>query len=244
MKHLTINDINQLHAEQKAALNGMNRKYQEVQAFDKSTTRDFKPLTESGVEYPKARAEARRLLTDEMKDILTLMNERKHKAQMAKPNWSREGYMASYRFAEDSEDTILSNGKVMSGLLDETIRLRVMNEAQLMSANELSRAADAAAASGDWGSLRIYAMALENRPARSGLEGAKLKDAKANVSQMISEVALPQEQADALSKLEEIELLGENGLKIYYETQGVRMASLRGSIPVVNDRTTDSQHAV
>ena len=58
MKHLTINDINQLHAEQRAALNGMNRKYQEVQAFDKSTTRDFKPLTESGVEYPKARAEA------------------------------------------------------------------------------------------------------------------------------------------------------------------------------------------
>ena len=229
MKHLTINDINQLHAEQRAALNGMNRKYQEVQAFDKSTTRDFKPLTESGVEYPKARAEARRLLTDEMKDILILMNQRKDKAQMAKPNWSREGYMASYRFAEDTDDSILSNGKVMSGLLNETIKLRVMNEAQLMTGNELAQAADAAAAAGDWGSLRIYSMALENRPARTGLEGSKLKDAKVQIKKLVSEVSLPQEQVDGLAKLDEIELFGENGLKIYYETQGVRMASLRSA---------------
>lgn len=40
MKHLTMNDINQLHAEQKAALNGMNRKYQEVQAFDVDSRAD------------------------------------------------------------------------------------------------------------------------------------------------------------------------------------------------------------
>ena len=56
--------------------------------------------------------------------------------------------MASYRFAEDADDSILSNGKVMSGLLNETIKQRVMNEAQLMTGNELAQAADAAAAAG------------------------------------------------------------------------------------------------
>ena len=104
-----------------------------------------------------------------------------------------------------------------------------------MSADDLAMIADASAAAGDWGSLRIYAMELTARPSNAGgSEGYRLKAAKESVAKLIVEVELPADQERCLEKIDEIELFGENGQKIYYDAVGVRDYSLRGSVPKID----------
>jgi len=146
MKHMTAMEIDRLHKQQNAALIGMKSKYQTILEFDEVTRRDMKPMTADGREFTKARRDARTDLVNELKQVLHGMNDRKQRALMARSNWTRFGFMSNYRFAEEAEDSVLSNGKTLSSILNEITRLRIANEARLIPAQELASQADAAAA--------------------------------------------------------------------------------------------------
>jgi hypothetical protein len=231
MKHMTAMEIDRLHKQQNAALIGMKSKYQTILEFDEVTRRDMKPMTADGREFTKARRDARTDLVNELKQVLHGMNERKQRALMARPNWTRFGFMSNYRFAEEAEDSVLSNGKTLSSILNEITRLRIANEARLIPAQELASQADAAAAAGDWGSLRIYAMEVGNRVADKGLSGEQLRDAQKQVASLLEEVVLPSEQAESLTKIDEIEAMAENGLKVFYSAVGITYHGLKGGVP-------------
>ena len=94
MKHLTTEQIDQLHAQQKAALNGIKNKYVAFRNFDRNTAQNMQPKTQDGRDYGMVRQEARPELLSGMRSITAGMATRKAQAMAAKPNWTRQGYMA------------------------------------------------------------------------------------------------------------------------------------------------------
>ena len=223
--HLTAQQIDRIHKQQSAALTGITNKYKELQSFDLRTTKNMKPTMADGREYQKAVGDQRHTLTEELRGILNTMRARVTEVEGARRNWTRNGYMAAYRFANDADDSILSNGKQMAALQDEMTRLRIMQEAKLLGSHELAAQADAAAASGDWGSLRIFAMEASTR------SDSKSKQSLDRIKTLLEEVELPSEQADTLTKIDQISAYAENAQKIYFDSVGVKASYLKGEVP-------------
>ena len=225
MNHLTAQEIDRLYKQQQAALSGISKMFNDIQQFDKKTTRNFQPMTADGQEYTKAVRDERKVKTDMIKDAVSVMRRRVEQAKGTRRNWTRDGYMAAYRFVNDVEDSLLSNGKTLASIQDELVRSRLMAEAKLYDGHELARQADAAASAGDWGSLRIFGLEAGSR------SDNKSRDAVQKIKQLLNEVELPSDQQESFDKLDQIELLAENAQKIYFDVIGIKASHLRGEVP-------------
>ena len=225
MNHLTTQEIDRLLKQQQSAFNGVKKMFNDIQQFDQKTTRNIQPITADGQEFTKAVRDERKTKVDMLRNAVSVMQERTAQAKATRRNWTRDGYMAAYRFVNDAEDSILSNGKTLASIQDELVRSRLMAEAKMLDSYELLRQADAAASSGDWGSLRIFALEAGTR------SDNKSRDAVQKIKTLLKEVALPDEQSENLAKLDEIELIAENAQKIFYQSVGVKASYLRGEVP-------------
>lgn len=211
---LNAKEIKQLHTQQGKKLEGMRSIVQAVakrkQGFSKTSgqfTQEEQLRHESLNNEDSNRAEQ---VLHNMRDIVDQL-------ERERPYWTKEGYMMRSRSVPpitDGETLIGKNMTVMlSNLLDETIRIRIGNEASRMTEAQLKAQADDAAATDDYQTIRLLRLEAQSRT------GNQAKDAYNHIDDLVIGLEIP-DQEETLQLIDDAAALLDQARELWFGLQG------------------------